>query len=120
MDYSAQVIEHFEHPRNVSAGPSPTALTGRAGSLRSGSLIEFQVEMAGEVIDRVTFRARGCPHTIAVASWLTGILPGQRLAETLPLGCERVADVLGLPAGKWHCVLTAEDALRAVQEKVGT
>ena len=117
MDYSAQVIEHFEHPRNVTACASPTALTGRAGTLRSSSLIEFQVEMAGEVIEYATFRAWGCPHTIAVASWLTGILQGRRLADLLPLECEQVAAELGLPADKWHCVLTAEDALRAVQEK---
>ncbi len=120
MDYSDKVIDHFERPRNVATRGGADSLSGRAGSLRSGSLIEFQVQMAGDVIERATFRAWGCPHTIAVASWLTEILPGQKLAGVLPLGVERVAAELGLPAEKWHCVLTAEDALRTLQEKMGT
>ncbi len=116
MNYSATVVDHFECPRNVAAGPGAQAVTGRAGSLRSGALIEFHVEMTGGVVSRATFRAWGCPHTIALASWLTGEIRGKALAGLLPLGVERVAAELGLPAEKWHCVLTAEDALRAVQE----
>ena len=114
LSYSDAVIDHFERPRNVvTDGTCARSVVGRAGSKGAGSLIEFCLQVREGLIERAHFRAWGCPHTIATASWLTEALPGQPLASAHRLDLNEVAGELGLPPEKWHCVLTAEDALRA-------
>ncbi len=112
MNYSDIVIDHFESPRNVAGPCSADALNGRAGSRAAGTLVEFCLEVDKGVIGHAGFRAWGCPHTIAVASWLTEQLPGKHVDEVQSLDLDHIAAQLGLPTEKWHCVLTAEDALR--------
>lgn len=116
MDYSDLVIEHFERPRNVAGPETESSHRGRAGTRAAGAIIEFYLDLAGDTVRTAFFRAWGCPHTIAVASWLTEQLPQRRLSSLLPLDLAVVAEALGMPAVKWHCVLTAEDALRAALE----
>lgn len=114
LSYSEAVIDHFERPRNVGADDDcERSLVGRAGSKGAGLLIEFCLHVREGLIERAHFRAWGCPHTIATASWLTEALRGQSLASAQQLDLGTVAGELGLPPEKWHCVLTAEDALRA-------
>lgn len=113
MNYSSIVIDHFEKPRNVVISCDEAALHGRAGSKAAGVLVEFCLDVTDGKIDHAGFRAWGCPYTIAVASWLTEQLPGQRLDQVQSLDLDAIASQLSLPAEKWHCVLTAEDALRA-------
>ena len=116
MQYSEPVLDHFRHPRNVAADGAG-ARVGRAGSEAAGAIVEFHLGTRAGVVAGLAFRAWGCPHTIAVASWLTEQLTGQDVATVLPLDVDEVAAALGLPAEKWHCVLIAEDALRAAIEK---
>lgn len=118
MNYSNIVIDHFEQPRNVLASCAEPELYGRAGSKAQGGLIEFCLEVSDGRIGQLRFRAWGCPHTIAVGSWLTEQLPGRKLQDVQSLDLEGIAGELGLPAEKWHCVLMAEDALRAATKGV--
>ncbi|MBT8132723.1 MAG: iron-sulfur cluster assembly scaffold protein [Gammaproteobacteria bacterium] len=113
MNYSSIVIDHFEQPRNVISDCQPTALSGRAGSQASGMLVEFCLEHDNGLIAHASFRAWGCPHTIAVASWLTEELPGKAIKSVRSLDLDAIAGKLDLPAEKWGCILMAEDALRA-------
>lgn len=118
MDYSNIVIDHFERPRNVLAACAEPELYGRAGSKAKGALIEFCLDVSDGHIESVRFRAWGCPHTIAVASWLTEQLPGQTVDQAQSLDLKTIAVELDLPAEKWRCVLMAEDALRAATKGV--
>lgn len=112
VEYSAAVIDHFERPRHVADRGSPATQIGRAGSEAAGAVIEFRLTAVSGRVEGLGFRAWGCPHSIAVASWLCETLQGRKLAE-LAIDLDEVAAALGLPAEKWHCVLIAEDALRA-------
>ena len=117
MNYSTIVIDHFEKPRNLIDSCDKNALSGRGGSKAAGMLVEFCLNVSDGVIDHAGFRAWGCPHTIAVASWLTEQLPGQKLKEAQSLDLDLIAERLDLPVEKWNCILTAEDALRAAASK---
>ncbi|MDH3646735.1 MAG: iron-sulfur cluster assembly scaffold protein [Gammaproteobacteria bacterium] len=112
MNYSNIVIDHFEKPRNVIEGCDESALSGRAGSKSAGMLVEFCLDVSDGVIEHAGFRAWGCPHTIAVASWLTEEITGKGINEVQSLDLDMIASQLELPAEKWNCVLMAEDALR--------
>lgn len=116
MNYSSIVMDHFEQPRNVMDSCAASDLSGRAGSKAAGLLVEFCLRVSDGRIDHAAFRAWGCPHSIAVASWLTEQLPGSSLDEAQSLDLDAIARELELPAEKWRCVLTAEDALRAAAQ----
>ncbi|NND60176.1 MAG: hypothetical protein HKN49_07905 [Gammaproteobacteria bacterium] len=115
MRYSELVTDHFEHPRNVATAAG--GRVGRAGDRRRGAIVEFYLELDNGRVASLRFRAWGCPHTIAVASWLTGALADREQQTLLPLELDNIATELGLPTDKWHCILTAEDALRAALEE---
>ena len=113
LNYNAVVEDHFRNPRNPAGGPCERAVCGRAGSIERGTWIEFQLTLGDDrEVERATFRAYGCPHTIALASWLTEYLPGRRLSENFTLDRHVITEELSLPVEKLSTVLVAEDALR--------
>jgi len=117
--YSALVEDHFRRPRNAAAGTCHESVSGVAGSVERGTWIEFQLRVnLDRRVSRARFRAYGCPHTIALASWLTEYLPGRALRANFALDRDHILEVLELPVEKSHCVLVAEDALRACFESV--
>ena len=80
--------------------------------------MEFQLDLSGQRIQKARFRAYGCPHTIALASWLTARLVGEKLERNYALDKSEVVSVLGLPTEKMRSVLIAEDALRACADQL--
>ncbi len=114
MLYNALVEDHFQRPRNPALADCPDSLEGAAGSVERGTWIAFQLRLGPDrAVRGARFRAYGCPHTIALASWLTEFLPGRVVAGNFTLDRQRVVQVLELPVEKTHCVIVAEDALRA-------
>ena len=112
MQYNSLVERHFNAPENPVTAPCPACVTGRGGSVAHGTWIEFQLELDGDEIDAARFRAYGCPHTIALASWLTTELRGMTLTADFALDKKRIVEEFELPAEKMAIVLVAEDALR--------
>lgn len=133
LPYNPRVIEHFEQPRNVWADPQDLAsagsgswsddarahrVTGEGGRVDSGVWITFQCEVLQRVVRRARFRAYGCPHTIALASWLTERLVGETLVDRYTLDRQEIERTLGLPTEKLRSVLAAEDAVRACAKQL--
>jgi NifU-like protein involved in Fe-S cluster formation len=113
LTYNRLVEDHFRNPRNPAGGPCERAVCGRAGSIERGTWIEFQLTVDDDRVETARFRAYGCPHTIALASWLTEYLPGRTLSDNFVLDRHLITEALGLPVEKLASVLLAEDALRA-------
>lgn len=113
MEYSALVQEHFDRPRNVGTleGPPGRVLRCRAGAIEQGTRIELSLRVVGGMISETGFRAYGCPHTIAAASWLTENLKGAPVAAADEFDPHALAGVLSLPAEKLAVILVLEDAL---------
>lgn len=118
MSYSAKVLDHFEHPRNVGELPSPDAEV-RLEHPVCGDIMSLAVRLSGGRIDQVRYRTRGCVASIAAGSCLTEMLEGKSLAEAAALRREQLLDALGgLPNASVHATHLAIDALSELLKKI--
>ncbi|MDP2479568.1 MAG: SUF system NifU family Fe-S cluster assembly protein [Candidatus Palauibacterales bacterium] len=82
--YQEVILDHYRRPRNK--GP----LEGATHSITMnnplcGDVIELQLEVSGDRIDRARFEGRGCSISQAAASMMTRELEGRSLDEALEL-----------------------------------
>ncbi len=88
-------------------------LRGEAGGPDEDVWVRFHLLVEGDTVRDARFQARGCPHTLATAAWLTSRLPGQRLEEVLQCDPRAWARALKVPVENLGRLLVIEDALRA-------
>jgi nitrogen fixation NifU-like protein len=111
--YSAQVLDHFQNPRNVGelAGANASA---QLENPVCGDVLQLTMRVVDGRIAEARFRARGCVPSIACGSMLTELVTNHSVAEAQALGREElVANLGGLPAASGHAAQLAIDALRA-------
>jgi len=117
--YSAAVLDHYRHPRNVGAFDplDPCIGTGVAGAVDTGALtrIQIKVDKSG-IIGDSRFKTYGCGSTIAAASLASTRITGCTLDEAAALPYTELARELELPPVKTHCSVLAVDAIRAAVE----
>jgi NifU-like protein involved in Fe-S cluster formation len=115
LDYSSEVRQRFEHlPRHGRVfGEPPERVAGAAGSMEHGVRVEFEARIRDGRIVECRFRAYGCPHVIAAASWVAEHAEGRAAADTDWLEPRRIAELLDAPAHKLGSLLVVEDAFRA-------
>ncbi len=90
-----------------------TVLHGEAGGPTEEVWVRFHLLVEGDSVKDARFEARGCPHTLATAAWLSGKLRGRRRDQALGSGPQAWARVLGVPVEKLGRLLVIEDALHA-------
>ena len=112
--YSAQVLDHFENPRN--AGELPNAdVRVRVENPACGDVLELTATMESGKIAAIRFRAKGCVTAMACGSALTEIVSGMSVEEARRLRREVLVDrVGGLPEASQHAGYLAIDALRTL------
>ncbi len=116
--YTPQVLEHFEHPRNVGDLDSADAVV-RVENPACGDLMQLSLKMDGQRIAEVRYRTRGCVTSIACGSALTEMLLGRTLEEAGALRREElVAEMGGLSNETMHASHLVFDALAAALKKV--
>lgn len=114
--YSAKVMEHFEHPRNVGALPDANAI-GEVGNSKCGDIMRIYLKVKDNVIEDVSFKTFGCGAAIATSSMATECIKGKTLEEALTLTNKTIIENLdGLPPAKIHCSVLAEEAIKAAVE----
>ena len=116
MAYSNQVVDHFEHPRNVGSldKNSDQVGTGIVGAPECGDVMKLQIEVDDQ--DRIVdakFKTFGCGSAIASSSLATEWVKGRTLDEALEIKNTEIVKQLALPPVKIHCSVLAEDAIRA-------
>ncbi len=89
----------------------PTAV-GAAGDADHGARVELAFMVEQGRVARGRFRAFGCPHLVAAASWLTDRLRGATREELAAWDWREAAEALGVPAAKFGRLLTLQDAVR--------
>ena len=116
MEYSEKVMEHFRNPRNVGEIENPDGV-GKVGNPVCGDVMKLYLKIEdGRIID-ARFKTFGCGVAIAASSVTTELVIGKSIDEALGVTNEAVAEALGgLPPGKQHCSVLAEEALRAALE----
>ena len=104
-------------PAFPEASTTPGIRQGVAGRRSEGTAIRFELEVAAEIghgfVKSARFTAYGCPHTVAVTSWLCEVLEGTRIDAGPPGTPAEWAERFEVPAEKLGRLLVVEDALRA-------
>jgi NifU-like protein involved in Fe-S cluster formation len=119
-EYSATVVDHFQHPRNggrFEAGEG--VIRGAAGDVAQGTMFVLSARVAGDRLEAVRFEAYGCPHCIAAGSWLSERLVGLSQAELRAWNWRDADQMLRFPLEKRGRLLILEDAVHALSEAWG-
>lgn len=117
MSYSAQVIDHYENPRNVGSFDKndESVGTGIVGAPSCGDVMKLQIKVdnATGIITDAKFKTYGCGSAIASSSLLTEWVKGKTLDQAGSIKNTEIAEHLALPPVKIHCSILAEDSVRA-------
>lgn len=119
LDYSRFVLERFDRPPNAGRLLG-RVVRGSAGESAHGTRVEFDFRIRGGRVEDARFRAYGCPHTIAAASWVAESAAGRSLTETGWMNPLQLAEMMELPDHKLGVLLVVEDALRDASDRAGS
>ena len=109
--YSAQLLDHFQNPRNVGDLPDADATVDMENPV-CGDVIRLGLKLdAGRIVE-IKFKAKGCVPAIACGSALTELVMGKTAADARMLTSEDlVRAVGGMPQASSHAAQLALDAL---------
>merc|ERR1711909_63968 len=114
--YHEKVIDHYENPRNVGKldPKNPNVGTGLVGAPACGDVMKLQIEVddSGKIVD-AKFKTFGCGSAIASSSLASEWVKGKHLEEAAGIKNSEIAKELSLPPVKLHCLMLAEDAIKA-------
>ena len=117
--YSAELLDHFQNPRNAGEVEAPDA-TARLENPACGDILELSVRLEktkveGKRIVDIRFRAKGCVPAMACASALTELIQGKSIEQARQVSREElVRKVGGLPRASAHASHLAMDTLAAL------
>lgn len=89
-------------------------VSGEARALDRGAWVRFAARIVGGRFEDCRFRAFGCPHTLAAASFVACRLRGAPLDAVSTLSPAILARELDVPAEKMGRLLVLDDALQAL------
>ena len=111
--YSAQVLDHFEHPRNAGEIADADA-SAEIENPVCGDVLRLTLKLDGDRIADIRFKAKGCVPSIACASMLTELVIGKSTETARRIRRETIVEALGgLPQASTHAAQLALDALSA-------
>jgi Fe-S cluster assembly scaffold IscU len=114
--YHANVLDHYENPRNVGSfdKKDKNVGTGLVGAPACGDVMKLQIKVDenGKIVD-ARFKTFGCGSAIASSSLATEWVKGKTLDQAKDLKNSDIAKELCLPPVKLHCSMLAEDAIKA-------
>ena len=106
-------MDHFLNPRNLGEVEDADGI-GEVGEAACGDLMRLSLKIEAGRIREARFKTFGCAAAIASSSMATELVTGRTLEEALRLTNKDVAEALGgLPPGKIHCSVLAEEAIQA-------
>jgi NifU-like protein involved in Fe-S cluster formation len=109
--YSAQVLDHFQNPRNAGALANAEA-TAEIENPACGDVLRLMLTTGAGRITQARFKAKGCVAVIACGSALTELIAGKTLDVAQNLRREDVITAVGgLPQASTHAAQLALDAL---------
>jgi nitrogen fixation NifU-like protein len=116
--YSAEVLDHFQNPRNAGTLKSPD-VSAQMENPACGDVLELSAKLAGRTIVEIGFRAKGCVPAMACGSAVTELLKNKNIEEARQVSREElVRKVGGLPPASSHAAQLAMDTLNALLRNV--
>jgi NifU-like protein involved in Fe-S cluster formation len=110
MKYSELTRRYFETAANAGELAGPGVFRGAAGDHAQGTWVQFDLRIDAGAVSAAKFLAFACPHTIAVAAWLTEQAVGQQLKPKLPESVQALRERFAVPVEKMGRLLIIEDA----------
>ncbi|MFA6963303.1 MAG: iron-sulfur cluster assembly scaffold protein [Patescibacteria group bacterium] len=120
QQYSKQVMDHFNNPRNVGEIKDADGI-GEVGNMKCGDVMYIYIKVGKhdgkEYVDDIKFKTLGCAAAIASSSMMTELVKGKSLDEAAKISRDDINEALGiLPQQKYHCsILSADGIHRAVE-----
>ncbi|MGD0791004.1 MAG: iron-sulfur cluster assembly scaffold protein [Terriglobales bacterium] len=109
--YSAELLDHFQNPRNAGAVEAPDAVA-QLENPACGDILELTLKLEGKRLADIRFRAKGCVPAMACGSAITELVKGKNVEEARQLSREDlVRKVGGLPQASAHASHLAMDTL---------
>jgi nitrogen fixation protein NifU and related proteins len=116
--YSAEALDHFEHPRNAGAIADADASV-RIENPACGDILELTMKIDAGRIAEIRFRAKGCVAAMACGSALTELVRGKSVDAARKLTREELLRAVGgLPEASSHASHLAMDALEAALRQI--
>jgi nitrogen fixation NifU-like protein len=117
MEYTDQVINEFQNPKNVGEIPDANGI-GQVGSPACGDIMKMYLKINDQgIVEDAKFKTFGCGAAIATSSKATEMIKGRTVDEAAKLTNEEVIQELGgLPSVKIHCSVLAAEAIAAAIE----
>ena len=118
--YSAQLLDHFQNPRNVGDLTDADA-AAEIENPACGDVLRLMLKINAGRITQAQFKAKGCVAAIACGSALTELILEKTLNNAGKLRREEIVAALGgLPQASTHAAQLALDALLAALSKIKT
>jgi hypothetical protein len=111
--YNELTWRYFEQPMNVGVLRGLGVGSAEAGSAEQGTWVRFCIQIQRGYVTAARFAAFGCPHVIAVASWLTETGVGRPGSTGLPEPVAALQRRFEVPVEKRGRLLVVEDAWNA-------
>jgi nitrogen fixation NifU-like protein len=116
--YSAELLDHFQNPRNPGAVEMPDA-TARLENPVCGDILELSVRFDGGQIAEIRFLAKGCVPTMACGSAITELAKGKSIDAARRISREELIEkVGGLPQASAHASHLTMETLAALLRSV--
>lgn len=111
--YSAQLLDHFEHPRNAGEVAQPD-VSAEVSNPACGDILRLTLKIENDRIAEIRFKAKGCVPAMACGSAVTQLVQGETLDQAAQLTRDDVVQAVGgLPEASGHASHLAIDALTA-------
>lgn len=116
--YSAELLDHFQNPRNVGDVVDPDASVEIENPV-CGDVIRLSLKVSDGRITEIRFKAKGCVPAMACGSAVTELIRGKTVADARLLRRDDLIKAVGsLPNASTHAAQLALDALSAALAKV--
>jgi nitrogen fixation NifU-like protein len=121
--YSAELLDHFQNPRNPGAIENPDSSV-RLENPVCGDILELTLRLEGTNPDGrriadIRFRAKGCVPTMACGSAITELVKGKSVDEARQVSRDALVQKIGgLPQASTHASHLAMDTLAALLRKL--
>jgi nitrogen fixation NifU-like protein len=109
--HSAQLLDHFQHPRNAGAMDSPD-VSVQSENPACGDVMKLMLRVQNGTITEAKYQVRGCVAAIGCGSVLTEALIGKTISEATKLKRESLVETLALPNESVHASHLAIDCLK--------
>jgi nitrogen fixation protein NifU and related proteins len=109
--HSAELLDHFQHPRNAGAMDSPDVSVD-CENPGCGDVMKLMLRVQNGIITEAKYQVRGCVAAIGCGSVLTEALKGKSILDATKIKRESLVETLGLPNESIHASHLAIDCLK--------